>query len=194
MYIIEKSQIANLNAGEEVIMKFLGVEFSVYFEYVEDGLYHLGLTRKYPGQDGLAEPIIEIKLNDKEYFALERHMANHSDSAIGDIGAVITRKVMGDILSFFLQNLGNYVPGSFQFDDNYYKKNWEYYVKYLIHEIMEGREVRPIIPDELKNIFDRKYVSEECPICGGSLVVRQGRHGNFLGCSNYPDCKYTTDL
>ena len=50
MYIIEKSQIANLNAGEEVIMKFLGVEFSVYFEYVEDGLYHLGLTRKYPGQ------------------------------------------------------------------------------------------------------------------------------------------------
>ena len=30
-----------------------------------------------------------------------------------------------------------------------------------------------------------------CPLCGGSIVLRNGRHGRFYGCSNYPRCKYT---
>ena len=30
-----------------------------------------------------------------------------------------------------------------------------------------------------------------CPKCGGHLVLRNGTHGAFYGCSNYPHCKYT---
>ena len=30
-----------------------------------------------------------------------------------------------------------------------------------------------------------------CPRCGGRLVVKHGRNGDFYGCSNYPDCRYT---
>jgi len=30
-----------------------------------------------------------------------------------------------------------------------------------------------------------------CPKCGGSLVVRNGKYGSFIGCSNYPKCKFT---
>lgn len=33
-----------------------------------------------------------------------------------------------------------------------------------------------------------------CPNCGGRLVEREGRYGNFIGCSNYPRCKFTTQL
>lgn len=29
-----------------------------------------------------------------------------------------------------------------------------------------------------------------CPQCGGTLVRRKGPYGYFLGCSNYPECKY----
>lgn len=29
-----------------------------------------------------------------------------------------------------------------------------------------------------------------CPRCGGSLVLRNGKHGDFWGCSNYPKCKF----
>lgn len=29
-----------------------------------------------------------------------------------------------------------------------------------------------------------------CPECGSRLVVRKGRYGPFLGCSNYPNCKH----
>ena len=31
---------------------------------------------------------------------------------------------------------------------------------------------------------------EKCPECGGDLVVKKGRRGAFVGCSNYPNCKY----
>ena len=29
-----------------------------------------------------------------------------------------------------------------------------------------------------------------CPRCGGNLIEREGKYGKFLGCSNYPDCKF----
>ena len=31
---------------------------------------------------------------------------------------------------------------------------------------------------------------EACPECKSPLVVRKGRYGEFVACSNYPDCKY----
>lgn len=36
-----------------------------------------------------------------------------------------------------------------------------------------------------------KYDSNICPKCGHTLVKRNGPHGEFIGCSNYPKCKYT---
>ena len=32
---------------------------------------------------------------------------------------------------------------------------------------------------------------EVCPICGGILKLKNGRYGEFYGCSNYPECHYT---
>lgn len=33
-----------------------------------------------------------------------------------------------------------------------------------------------------------------CPSCGGQLVKRKGKYGEFLGCSNYPKCKHTEQI
>lgn len=33
-----------------------------------------------------------------------------------------------------------------------------------------------------------------CPKCGGKIVNRNGKFGDFYGCSNYPKCKYTSPL
>lgn len=30
-----------------------------------------------------------------------------------------------------------------------------------------------------------------CPFCGGKLIHRTGKYGDFYGCSNYPECRYT---
>lgn len=31
----------------------------------------------------------------------------------------------------------------------------------------------------------------KCEVCGGDMVIRQGRYGEFYACSNYPTCKFT---
>ena len=31
----------------------------------------------------------------------------------------------------------------------------------------------------------------KCPKCGGTLVQRKGKFGDFFGCSNYPKCHFT---
>lgn len=34
---------------------------------------------------------------------------------------------------------------------------------------------------------------DECPRCGAELEERHGRYGTFIGCAEYPDCRYTRD-
>ncbi|WP_434130239.1 type I DNA topoisomerase [Methylocaldum sp. GT1BB] len=37
-------------------------------------------------------------------------------------------------------------------------------------------------------------LDEACPECGGQLSIRLGRNGRFIGCTNYPECKYTRNI
>ncbi len=37
-------------------------------------------------------------------------------------------------------------------------------------------------------------IGEACPECGSDLVIKLGRFGKFIGCSNYPTCRYTRQL
>ena len=37
---------------------------------------------------------------------------------------------------------------------------------------------------------EAEKTGEMCPECGSPLVVRSGKYGKFVACSNYPDCKY----
>ncbi|MGI2325755.1 MULTISPECIES: type I DNA topoisomerase [Methylococcus] len=37
-------------------------------------------------------------------------------------------------------------------------------------------------------------IDEKCPECGSPLSIRLGRNGRFVGCTNYPQCKYTRNL
>lgn len=38
--------------------------------------------------------------------------------------------------------------------------------------------------------IEAQKTGEKCPKCGGDLVIRKGRYGEFVACSNYPECKY----
>jgi DNA topoisomerase-1 len=33
-----------------------------------------------------------------------------------------------------------------------------------------------------------------CPQCGEPLVIRHGRRGKFIGCSGWPECRYTEPI
>ncbi|MCR5788196.1 MAG: type I DNA topoisomerase [Bacilli bacterium] len=47
--------------------------------------------------------------------------------------------------------------------------------------------------DKAFNEMEKKQAEEtgeDCPNCGSPLVIRNGRFGEFVACSNYPKCKY----
>ena len=37
---------------------------------------------------------------------------------------------------------------------------------------------------------EEELLEEKCPICGAPLVVKSGKNGTFIGCSNYPACDF----
>ncbi len=37
-------------------------------------------------------------------------------------------------------------------------------------------------------------IGEPCPECGGDLLIKVGRFGKFVGCANYPTCRFTRPL
>ena len=80
-------------------------------------------------------------------------------------------------------------------------KDFEFY----INEVMSkaNREVYDVINDELSPVIFKKLSGEidiKCSSwantkdCDGSLGVKVGKMGGFIGCSNYPDCKYTVSI
>ena len=52
-----------------------------------------------------------------------------------------------------------------------------------VHRIKEGINERQAL-----------IASRICPKCKGELVVRRGKYGEFLGCSNYPQCNFKSNL
>lgn len=41
---------------------------------------------------------------------------------------------------------------------------------------------------------EKSIAQNVCPQCGSRLVSRQGKFGNFLGCSSFPKCKFTRNF
>jgi DNA topoisomerase-1 len=52
-------------------------------------------------------------------------------------------------------------------------------------QLAKAQEEMPTAKAELEK------VGRECPKCGHDLVIRWGRYGKFISCSNFPECRYT---
>jgi len=51
--------------------------------------------------------------------------------------------------------------------------------------------VKNTLANATKVVAPIEELDELCPSCGNKLVVRIGRYGKFIACSNFPTCKYT---
>ena len=75
-----------------------------------------------------------------------------------------------------------------------------------LDEIADGkREWRPMLGEFYAPFIRQLHVAQttipsmqreeaigrDCPVCGKPLVIRYGRFGKFIGCSDYPNCKHT---
>lgn len=68
-----------------------------------------------------------------------------------------------------------------------------FYRRKLLDVISTSESARK---EHLDNVYhykehrDDAVAKGKCPRCGGNLVLRKGKYGQFYGCSNYPRCNY----
>ena len=69
------------------------------------------------------------------------------------------------------------------------KRDWpdvirSFYIPFA-EQLSRAQEEMPTAKAELEK------VGRECPKCGHDLVIRWGRFGKFISCSNFPECRHT---
>ena len=73
------------------------------------------------------------------------------------------------------------------------KRNWVAMMRDFYDPFTDSLEEAPDkMYEERKRL--EEVTEEECPECSKLLTLKWGRYGKFLGCSGYPDCKYTQPL
>lgn len=103
-----------------------------------------------------------------------------------------TGKIVNDLLVTYFPNVLDYRFTAQMEDD--------------LDEISEGKhEWRPMLrqyydpfaealnmaQQNMPRMTQEEQIGRECPESGHPLVIRYGRWGKFIGCSDYPNCRYT---
>jgi DNA topoisomerase-1 len=68
------------------------------------------------------------------------------------------------------------------------KKKWVPVIKKFYDPFHKNLETKS---DEVKKEDFLEKIGRQCPECEGELIMKFGRFGKFIACTNYPTCKYT---
>ncbi len=121
-------------------------------------------------------------LQDREYVSLEKKRFSPTD-----VGKVVN--------NFLTEHFTDYVDYDFtanlesQLDEiAANNKDWLSVLKnFWVDFIKQIKEKSDL--DRSK--ITQKPIGEDCPKCSKPLLSKLGRRGNFIACSNYPDCNFT---
>lgn len=69
------------------------------------------------------------------------------------------------------------------------KTNWVKIVRQFYEPFEKSLEIAYKHMPEKK--LEPEKLGRECPLCGHDLVIRMGRFGKFISCSDFPNCRYT---
>ncbi len=136
------------------------------------------------GRPSTYAPTISI-LQARNYIELEKKKIIPTEIAFTVID--ILEKHFPDIVdSNFTANMEESLDLIAQGKEDWQKILKEFYDPF-IKKVEEGKK-------NIKSLKTLKPIGEKCPECGGELVIRKGRFGEFISCSNFPKCKYTRNL
>lgn len=66
--------------------------------------------------------------------------------------------------------------------------------KEIWYEVLDNffKEFEPSVEEALEKMpkKEAEQTGEMCPECGHPLVIRKGKYGEFVACSNFPECKH----
>ncbi|NWG18241.1 MAG: type I DNA topoisomerase [Chloroflexi bacterium] len=103
-----------------------------------------------------------------------------------------TGKIVNDLLVKFFPDIMDYRFTARMEDrlDDIADGNQEW--RPMLREFYEPFEKQiKIAQESMPALQQEEAIGRNCPESGHPLVVRYGRFGKFIGCSNYPECRYT---
>ncbi|MGT0068679.1 type I DNA topoisomerase [Helicobacter pylori] len=132
------------------------------------------------GRPSTYAPTISL-LQDRDYIKVEKKQISALESAFKVIE--ILEKHFEEIVdSKFSASLEEKLDNIAQNKADYQQVLKDFYYPFM-DKIEAGK----------KNIISQKVhekTGESCPKCGGELVKKNSRYGEFVACNNYPKCKY----
>lgn len=132
------------------------------------------------GRPSTYAPTISL-LQNRDYIKVEKKQISALESAFKVIE--ILEKHFEEIVdSKFSASLEEELDNIAQNKANYQQVLKDFYYPFM-DKIEAGK----------KNIISQKVhekTGQSCPKCGGELVKKNSRYGEFIACNNYPKCKY----
>ena len=158
------------------LLKWLrGMKPSEFEKYISDLFSRLGYKSRAVGRshDGGVDVIAE-KDGVKHYIQCKKF--------------ITSRVTVHDIRDFYGALADRLANGKGYFiTTNKFTLEAEKFAEDKPIELIDGQKL-------IKYIHLTKNETERCPLCGGYLVRRKGKYGEFYGCSNYPKCHYTKKI
>ena len=152
------------------------------------------------GRPSTYASIIKV-LQDRDYVVLDKKRFNPHDR--GRIVSIFLEKYFNKYVEYdFTADLENQLDeisdGKLDWKE-VLKKFWVTFKQICDDTVgKSNREVIDVLDDALGSHFfppEGKDESRKCPTCdNGRLGIKVGKFGGFIGCSNYPDCKYTVQF
>ena len=124
-------------------------------------------------------PILQVKLNfsDENNTASPkgRNLSSKAETTVEKIDVIIDS--LNAVLRYY-RNSPRYVSGCL-IDANYNDI------------IAKSKRIKELIKPLRQSTND---VVGKCPECSSDLIKRMGRYGEFIGCSGFPKCRFTSSI
>jgi len=183
----DEKLLPNMEKGEEISLR--GIRPEQHFTEPPPRYSEASLVKALE-EHGIGRPStyasIISTLQDREYVVLEKKRFHPTD-----VGRVVNR--------FLTRYFTRYVDYDFtaRLEDELdaVSRGEEEWVPLLEKFWRPFKDQIDHTRDNVKRSdVTQEAMDEACPKCEKPLSIRLGRHGRFVGCTNYPTCDYTRDL
>ena len=184
---LDKDKILpNLKKGDE--MSLQSIKSTQKFTEPPARYSEAGLVKKLEslgiGRPSTYAPTISL-LTSRDYVRIEKKQLIPNEIAFSMIG-VLEEHFSNIVDSEFTSHLEEKLD-EIALD----KADWQKVLSDFYYPFMEKISAGKT---GIKSLKTATPIGEKCPECGSELVLRKGRYGEFIACSNFPKCKYSRNV
>lgn len=168
-------------SDQDLLHWLRGLHPAEFEEYVATLFKKLGYATEVVGHSGDHGIDVEIKKDGViSYIQCKKYSHDHK------VGEPEVRNFLGSLDHKHAQGKGYFITTGI------FTLQAEQFAEDKPIELIDGLSlVKYIHLAEKNNVIPVAESLRICPQCGGVLVDRDGKFGKFLGCANFPKCKYT---